>query len=107
MLNSTQLQPDNILLTSAHPGARIILTDFGTAKQTTLGSRMLTFVGTIEYTAPFGGPPTLIYYSFSNSFKHTNFDSVVVKSRSGKQTLLHQAATTTLSMSGRLAYYFI
>ncbi|KAF8430343.1 kinase-like domain-containing protein [Tirmania nivea] len=46
------LKPDNILLTSAHPGARIILTDFGTAKQTTLGSRMLTFVGTIEYTAP-------------------------------------------------------
>ncbi|KAF8431504.1 kinase-like domain-containing protein [Terfezia claveryi] len=46
------LKPDNILLTSTHPGARIILTDFGTAKQTTLGSRMLTFVGTIEYTAP-------------------------------------------------------
>lgn len=50
-------QPDNILLTSTNPGARIILTDFGTAKQVSLGSRMVTFVGTIEFTAPSRHPP--------------------------------------------------
>ncbi|KAF8463678.1 kinase-like domain-containing protein, partial [Kalaharituber pfeilii] len=50
------LKPDNILLTSSEHGARIVLADFGAAKQAPPGTRMLTFVGTVEYTAPFGLP---------------------------------------------------
>ncbi|GAB7347748.1 hypothetical protein MBLNU459_g5299t2 [Dothideomycetes sp. NU459] len=55
------IKPDNILMTSWEPGARIVLTDFGHAKRITpsvsLGrhhaaSRMFTHVGTHGYIAP-------------------------------------------------------
>jgi pheromone a factor receptor len=57
------LKPDNVLMTSWADGARVILTDFGNARLLTepmsekdnlpaSRRRMLTVVGTLEYTAP-------------------------------------------------------
>lgn len=47
------LKPDNILMTSLADGCRVVLTDFGCARQ--VGSkmgRMSTVVGTFDYSAP-------------------------------------------------------
>lgn len=57
------LKPDNILMTSRTDGARVILTDFGSARRLTGTAsgeenispgrqRMFTVVGTVEYAAP-------------------------------------------------------
>lgn len=50
------LKPDNILITSLADGARVVLTDFGAAtvvgNRLTQQQRMLTQIGTLEYTAP-------------------------------------------------------
>ncbi|OAX83620.1 CAMK/CAMK1 protein kinase [Emergomyces africanus] len=47
------IKPDNILMTSLSDGARVILTDFGCARRLEKkGSRMMTSMGTVEYTAP-------------------------------------------------------
>lgn len=50
------LKPDNVLVTSLAEGSRVVLSDFGAA--TTVSSRgtqqqrMMTQIGTLEYTAP-------------------------------------------------------
>ncbi|KAA8910900.1 kinase-like domain-containing protein [Sphaerosporella brunnea] len=46
------LKPENILCTSCIPGGRIILTDFGTAREVDKFSRLSTIAGTHEYNAP-------------------------------------------------------
>jgi serine/threonine protein kinase len=54
------LKPDNILMTSLHDGARVIITDFGNARFlpsadntiTAKCQRMHSYVGTLEYAAP-------------------------------------------------------
>ena len=47
------LKPDNVLLTSLASGTRVILTDFGCARIfKEVSSRMHSFMGTYEYTAP-------------------------------------------------------
>ena len=47
------LKPDNVLLTSLASGTRVILTDFGCARNFKEESaRMHSFMGTYEYTAP-------------------------------------------------------
>lgn len=50
------LKPDNILITSLAEGSRVVLSDFGAATVVThQGSqqqRMMTQIGTLEYTAP-------------------------------------------------------
>jgi serine/threonine protein kinase len=54
------LKPDNILMTSLHDGARVVITDFGNArllrsadsKITAKCQRMHSYVGTLEYAAP-------------------------------------------------------
>lgn len=55
------LKPDNILVTSLEEGARIIITDFGSARSIPKAnsnkkisrSRMFTLVGTTEFVAPY------------------------------------------------------
>lgn len=50
------LKPDNILITSLVEGSRVVLSDFGAATivshQGTQQQRMMTQIGTLEYTAP-------------------------------------------------------
>jgi serine/threonine protein kinase len=48
------LKPDNILITSTRAGSRVVLTDFGCAREIEDNSlkRMTTMVGTTEYIAP-------------------------------------------------------
>ncbi len=47
------LKPDNILMTSSSAGCRVVLTDFGAARTiNTARHRMLSLVGTDEYSAP-------------------------------------------------------
>jgi serine/threonine protein kinase len=57
------LKPDNILMTSLEDGARVVITDFGSARflpvaasmreqNTSKYQRMFSYVGTLEYTAP-------------------------------------------------------
>lgn len=57
------LKPDNILMTSLEDGARVVITDFGSARflpdapsmggqQVTKYQRMFSYVGTLEFTAP-------------------------------------------------------
>lgn len=47
------IKPDNILMTSLEAGGRVVLTDFGCAKEVTQpAKRMQTIVGTYEYCAP-------------------------------------------------------
>ena len=47
------LKPENILMTSLTAGARVVLTDFGTARRINDPSyRMMSFVGTADYCAP-------------------------------------------------------
>lgn len=50
------LKPDNILVTSLADGSRIVLSDFGSATITgehlAQRQRMMTQIGTVEYTAP-------------------------------------------------------
>lgn len=48
----TLSQPDNILCTSNAAGARVVLTDFGSARFFTPATRMTSAVGTLEYLAP-------------------------------------------------------
>src|SRR3954447_23580355 len=48
------IKPENILMTNLASGCRVVLTDFGCARR--LGhqrTRMLTCMGTYEYTAPY------------------------------------------------------
>lgn len=57
------LKPDNILMSSLEDGARVVITDFGSARflpgknsqnplQNNKYQRMFSYVGTLEYTAP-------------------------------------------------------
>lgn len=47
------IKPDNILMTSLEAGGRVVLTDFGCAREVTQPiERMQTIVGTSEYCAP-------------------------------------------------------
>lgn len=47
------IKPDNVLMTSLENGSRVILTDFGCARRIEpRQSRMLSKLGTLEYTAP-------------------------------------------------------
>jgi serine/threonine protein kinase len=57
------LKPDNILMTSLEDGARVVITDFGSARflpdaaslsdqNTKKPQRMFSYVGTLEYAAP-------------------------------------------------------
>ncbi len=50
------LKPDNVLVTSLADGSRIILSDFGgatiTGDHVAPRQRMMTQIGTMEYTAP-------------------------------------------------------
>jgi serine/threonine protein kinase len=57
------LKPDNILMTGLEDGARIVITDFGHARQLPADQdipgiqsfdrrRMYSYVGTLEYAAP-------------------------------------------------------
>jgi len=50
------LKPDNILITSLAEGSRVVLSDFGAATvvcdQGSQQQRMMTQIGTLEYTAP-------------------------------------------------------
>lgn len=48
------LKPENILMTSLASGCRVVLTDFGCARRLDhQRTRMLTCMGTYEYTAPY------------------------------------------------------
>ena len=51
------VKPDNILIASLRESAKVVLTDFGSAKRISLNSqtsfrRMETKVGTLDYCAP-------------------------------------------------------
>ncbi|ODQ54523.1 Pkinase-domain-containing protein [Saitoella complicata NRRL Y-17804] len=46
------LKLENILISSSEPGFRVVLTDFGVARQWEDARRMSTIVGTPEYAAP-------------------------------------------------------
>ena len=51
------VKPENILLSTTKPGARVILTDFGAVAKLNTGprgrsKRMQTMTGTVNYVAP-------------------------------------------------------
>lgn len=46
------LKPDNVLMTSLHKGYRVVLTDFGCARDIPPEKRLTSVMGTTEYIAP-------------------------------------------------------
>ena len=47
------IKPENILVTNTAIGHRVVLTDFGCAACTRETTRMSSFVGTVDYVAPY------------------------------------------------------